>query len=230
MRGKPFPWGCPPLVWRNIPAYAGKTAESEIVSYAASEHPRVCGENRCSQAQFQTPRGTSPRMRGKRMLRNRRTSPRMRGKPTQSMATMKQGGNIPAYAGKTLRQVAAQVIHAEHPRVCGENPIRRVRLNPRGGTSPRMRGKPRYSGRPHSHRRNIPAYAGKTNAEEQKKKLEAEHPRVCGENFLADAVETFAPGTSPRMRGKRLHHSRVLLERGNIPAYAGKTSAHPPHQ
>ena len=25
MRGKPFLWGCLPSVWRNIPAYAGKT-------------------------------------------------------------------------------------------------------------------------------------------------------------------------------------------------------------
>ena len=64
---------------------------------------------------------------------------------------------------------------------------------------------------------------GKRNLRINYNETKSEHPRVCGENFLADAVETFAPGTSPRMRGKHLLINTCKLNKRNIPAYAGKT-------
>ena len=50
---------------RNIPAYAGKTEESQPERGIGTEHPRVCGENPEIGEMFQVARGTSPRMRGK---------------------------------------------------------------------------------------------------------------------------------------------------------------------
>ena len=75
-----------PLSFRNIPAHAGKTRVPSLAIASRTEHPRACGENthrdhRCSQA-----RGTSPRMRGKRLA---------------ACGTILRKWNIPAHAGKT---------------------------------------------------------------------------------------------------------------------------------
>ena len=71
--------------------------------------------------------------------------------------------------------------------------------------------------------RNIPAYAGKTRRGFLNLLVNAEHPRVCGENSEGKFTVTVARGTSPRMRGKRKKLSLGLATLRNIPAYAGKT-------
>ena len=131
------------------------------------EHPRVCGENHLLLRWPSTTTGISPRM---------------RGKPDSPFGGGVGGGNIPAYAGKTVRRRQCPQHWLEHPRVCGENwrsPRHRSRpggTSPRmrenlghatlsrvkGGTSPRMRGKPQADRSEVYPGRNIPAYAGKT--------------------------------------------------------------------
>ena len=71
---------------RNIPAYAGKTLAKISSAGRSEEHPRVCGENTVVDYCYAGRRGTSPRMRGKRIL------------PMVADTTRR---NIPAYAGKT---------------------------------------------------------------------------------------------------------------------------------
>ena len=86
----------------------------------------------------------------------------MRGKQIDDVEEVIHRGNIPAYAGKTWRAIATSKRQAEHPRVCGENPLGAYRLLNADGTSPRMRGKPMAEGADYLLQRNIPAYAGKT--------------------------------------------------------------------
>ena len=195
---------------RNIPAYAGKTFRCLIGVTSTAEHPRVCGENpQWMGAEYGTG-GTSPRMRGKRIL------------PHGGVAVNR---NIPAYAGKTLAFELRRAFSQEHPRVCGENLRKRVGIGRCPGTSPRMRGKPATS---HTHTksdRNIPAYAGKTLAGIRSRSTAAEHPRVCGENSFTQQPEIFPKGTSPRMRGKPTEVARAAQSVRNIPAYAGKTTS-----
>ena len=45
MRGKPAARAYQLLDVRITPAHAGKTVPGELVDYAASDHPRACGEN-----------------------------------------------------------------------------------------------------------------------------------------------------------------------------------------
>ena len=72
------------------------------------------------------------------------------------------GRNIPAYAGKTVRDPHMCFNAGEHPRVCGENNNYAAENASDLGTSPRMRGK-LFAETPEGLRlRNIPAYAGKT--------------------------------------------------------------------
>ena len=86
MRGKP------PNVAKNvfngglIPAYAGKTLTAYLDGGTYTAHPRVCGENLDRRNDAHHRPGSSPRM---------------RGKPVMRIARPMRRGLIPAYAGKT---------------------------------------------------------------------------------------------------------------------------------
>ena len=147
MRGKPSGHSEKTTRAGNIPAYAGKTPGSG------------CG---CPGGW-----GTSPRMRGKRLLNRPLPAPQ---------------GNIPAYAGKTVRDPHMCFNAGEHPRVCGENLHSEKCSHNIAGTSPRMRGKRKGATLISAERRNIPAYAGKTSGPMPQSSRAPEHPRVCGEN------------------------------------------------
>ena len=95
---------------RNIPVYAGKTLVTRGANYGSREHPRVCGENAGSMMAQESVGGTSPRMRGKRQ---------------PGLLLLPKPGNIPAYAGKTLTFTALVAPIKEHPRVCGENLVKK---------------------------------------------------------------------------------------------------------
>ena len=147
MRGKPAAGQIPPGFQRNIPAYAGKTLDHRRILTGSAEHPRVCGENVGCRPSRAATFGTSPRM---------------RGKPLCILSSLSITRNIPAYAGKTRRTNVIWPSLTEHPRVCGENSSSFVAIGLVSGTSPRMRGKLRFSNMFTWSDRNIPAYAGKT--------------------------------------------------------------------
>ena len=77
--------------------------------------------------------------------------------------------------------------------------------------------------------RNIPAYAGRTKTLKPVEELWAKHPRIRGENRHSPHCRASFRETSPHTRGKLQAAKKSLLEVGNIPAYAGKTPAHPPN-
>ena len=132
------------------------------------------------------------------------SSPRVRGKPAKTLQPLDVEGLIPACAGKTLPAYLMHLKRWAHPRVCGENPARRLALGRITGSSPRVRGK-------------LQAEATRVRATEA-------HPRVCGENTLLAPYVVFEGGSSPRVRGKREGSDRLPGEGGLIPACAGKTS------
>ena len=96
-------------------------------------------------------------------------------------------------------------------------------------TSPHTRGKPLNGISNGLRPRNIPAYAGKTFESSSRTVSPGKHPRIRGENYGAELPSAWAPETSPHTRGKLQAAKKSLLEVGNIPAYAGKTPAHPPN-
>ena len=108
VRGKPEGDRPRPRPRRLIPACAGKTRGMRRRRRCAAAHPRVCGENVSDDIRFNPGFGSSPRVRGKRRLREGRWS---------------RGRLIPACAGKTLRTPTAAARTTAHPRVCGENMI-----------------------------------------------------------------------------------------------------------
>ena len=91
-----------------------------------SAHPRVGGENVTATSRLHSPRGSSPRGRGK--LLHARDRPGF-------------GRLIPAWAGKTIFVALYQNNETAHPRVGGENGVDFNEADVIGGSSPRGRGK-----------------------------------------------------------------------------------------
>ena len=194
---------------RLIPARAGKTGPHLRAHPHRPAHPRACGENALTIVVSAVTVGSSPRVRGKRVM---------------WCARMKRLGLIPARAGKTGGGRCRAPAGRAHPRACGENCIAFLMFTAPLGSSPRVRGK-RVPGHPHlAPARLIPARAGKTTWATRGSSRRWAHPRAYGENGGARADGPHEPGSSPRVRGKR---PRGLAHRdscGLIPARAGKTA------
>ena len=125
MRGTLSLSSMPFICVRIIPAYAGNTSAKPPARQMCTDHPRVCGEHWSIMVHMVHGGGSSPRMRGTRLLA-------LRGQGIDRI--------IPAYAGNTL---AGQPLHSagtDHPRVCGEHIPEMNRKGYVEGSSPRMRG------------------------------------------------------------------------------------------
>ena len=208
VRGKPAsPATC---TWERglIPACAGKTGSPSARPGLWAAHPRVCGENITQVSPVMSSKGSSPRVRGKRV---------------HSQKFIKAVRLIPACAGKTPRRRARRRPGGAHPRVCGENMS--LGRYPHGGpgSSPRVRGKHLPSALPHRPVRLIPACAGKTRLDAHPSSSRRAHPRVCGENVSPRRAACARTGSSPRVRGKRRRCPAARQRPGLIPACAGKT-------
>ena len=140
------------------------------------------------------------------------------------MAILAADRNIPAHAGKTAAYRAGVPELTEHPRARGENWTWIPQKPGARGTSPRTRGKLVAFTHPIPGLRNIPAHAGKTSVSSAKPPATGEHPRARGENPRCCRRGANRSGTSPRTRGKLLHHPNGPQQARNIPAHAGKTA------
>ena len=192
MRGTPDTIDHIPNAVGIIPAYAGNTHTQIENELLRGDHPRVCGEHRLIGGRRRGAVGSSPRMRGTRMLH-------ADGREVR--------GIIPAYAGNTRGHVGVANENADHPRVCGEH----LRVWPHScgewGSSPRMRGtlQPQLLVRPRPG--IIPAYAGNTRRVPLISPPRWDHPRVCGEHEYSMLSGDAAAGSSPRMRGTPIRAS-----------------------
>ena len=172
-----------------IPAHAGKTRCLSRSTKCLRAHPRSRGENNRNSRQFLPVYGSSPLT---------------RGKPNDHRDQRREGGLIPAHAGKTCRR--------------GEVP-------PRGfGSSPLTRGKPRRGDRPRARCGLIPAHAGKTTTSASSPSSRPAHPRSRGENLEQSTGAIEAVGSSPLTRGKRAGQRGPPGLPRLIPAHAGKTA------
>ena len=148
----------------------------------------------------------------------------MRGKPRRLQRHGLQARFIPAHAGKTDPAGNGAPTFRVHPRACGENHGTWSRVSAVNGSSPRMRGKLATTVSGVTHRRFIPAHAGKTLVREGGGGWDAVHPRACGENPGGAGSRRAVRGSSPRMRGKLRGLRRRPGQGRFIPAHAGKTA------
>ena len=193
---------------RLIPACAGKTVWVCAAVFGIPAYPRVCGENHSNSNDVVFSFGSSPRVRGKRVMCGSIFGP---------------NGLIPACAGKTSRLSFIRTRHQAHPRVCGENIRARDARAIGWGSSPRVRGKQTTSLSVRSKTGLIPACAGKTLPPRRRTHPQRAHPRVCGENRGKARNYGALAGSSPRVRGKLPAGCEAGIVVRLIPACAGKT-------
>ena len=114
----------------------------------------------------------------------------------------------------------------DHPRGCGEHPIRIVFPVGFPGSSPRMRGARRWPADSCAHPRIIPADAGSTWNSVLRTSVSKDHPRGCGEHVVMSPSFSPFSGSSPRMRGAPIPFPRIPFPHRIIPADAGSTETH----
>ena len=134
---------------------------------------------------------------------------------------------IPACAGNAGQPGGRQAPEPVHPRVCGERSTLRAAATVATGSSPRVRGTPRGTGRGGSARRFIPACAGNAASARCGHRCAPVHPRVCGERQQQAGTQQPISGSSPRVRGTQQF---VQAEAGSlrfIPACAGNATDPP---
>ena len=195
------------LVRRSIPACAGEPESSTPAPSSARVYPRVCGGTSVVGCGRGVAIGLSPRVRGNRLLRERRALQRR---------------SIPACAGEP-RQIELSVLAWRvYPRVCGGTSEWEIAGEPWQGLSPRVRGNrdggiyTRYS---HG---SIPACAGEPCLDGIGPIPAGVYPRVCGGTPPFARCACVNWGLSPRVRGN-LFGVLVWIEvRGSIPACAGE--------
>ena len=108
------------------PHMRGKVLDGGRPRTLSRDHPRTCGEKENAEAMRVQFQGSPPRMRGKGPV-NRRTG--------------KKPGITPACAGKSLRLPSPAGWAEDHPRMCGEKPLKVWLASSIPGSPPRMRGK-----------------------------------------------------------------------------------------
>ena len=193
---------------RIIPAHAGQTRHHQTCRRPRPDHPRACGANKRSVDLQGSGVGSSPRMRGKHDV---------------SKGARQRRRIIPAHAGQTPSWGCRCLPWSDHPRACGANFKTWVKQTENHGSSPRMRGKRVRARASATRARIIPAHAGQTHRMQRGFMAGPDHPRACGANVHTAYQLRFPAGSSPRMRGKRLH-DRCHRQRGRIiPAHAGQT-------
>ena len=135
---------------------------------------------------------------------------------------------IPAHAGKMPGLTTASSSPQAHPRSRGENTHGAPTAFSDPGSSPLTRGKFRRDRRARARVRLIPAHAGKIGPATRTRRRSRAHPRSRGENLNLGVERIEIRGSSPLTRGKFTARRGHRLERGLIPAHAGKIPAPAP--
>ena len=148
----------------------------------------------------------------------------MRGKEIPAARQAADQGITPAYAGKSYTQLFLATTARDHPRVCGEKAVSHCSGVGSKGSPPRMRGKGLHRQTTHRRYRITPACAGKSKELRLVLHDQRDHPRVCGEKDLQNAVLGGNLGSPPRVRGKGVQPCNQWVGVGITPACAGKSS------
>ena len=133
------------------------------------------------------------------------SSPHVRGAHKDGVIHNAELGIIPACAGSTVRTEHKHLGTGDHPRMCGEHPPKPRILLRTQGSSPHVRGA-RWRASHLDYRQGIiPACAGSTSVHRRVHCCDRDHPRMCGEHVGYHFSPAVSLGSSPHVRGARLH-------------------------
>ena len=147
----------------------------------------------------------------------------MRGTELVSDGRLHRIGIIPAHAGNSRYFRSCRRCNRDHPRACGEQIESATAGIAFLGSSPRMRGTAASVIVASAVSGIIPAHAGNRRCHQCAIRASRDHPRACGEQWIAHIRLHAFLGSSPRMRGTGL----VIFDDAKrcriIPAHAGNS-------
>ena len=193
---------------RIIPARAGSTWTRSSSWTTGRDHPRSCGEHNDPSDGSNVASGSSPLVRGARLVAvsfevpfEPGSSPLVRGALPCPDLRRQAGGIIPARAGSTGSTTSTERGRRDHPRSCGEHGPRAGACSLPTGSSPLVRGALICIIRHTRFCRIIPARAGSTALSRIIDFLPRDHPRSCGEHSSLLISSLCVGGSSPLVRG-----------------------------
>ena len=135
---------------------------------------------------------------------------------------MAASGITPAWAGKSFSPCPEGNIFEDHPRMGGEKLKATLNFTATAGSPPHGRGK---AAQMHTNCGSVgitPAWAGKREKLQHRRRCAQDHPRMGGEKYKDMQVDHFKPGSPPHGRGKVEGLNFDELRTGITPAWAGK--------
>ena len=195
-----------------IPAYAGSTSGSRMLSARGADHPRIRGEHSHSIVKPSERGGSSPHTRGAPQSRRRPSCrsgiiPAYAGSTHHLSSRRITTGIIPAYAGSTMTSELNSRLVRDHPRIRGEHTFHSCTTSYGPGSSPHTRGARRLDAEHHHRIGIIPAYAGSTASPRFGLCWGWDHPRIRGEHSGVSWIVKNGTGSSPHTRGAHPHCS-----------------------
>ena len=172
--------------FRITPACAGNRNFMILLRLLSLDHPRVCGEQTDTPADWLQCEGSPPRV---------------RGTDKGCRVVMNELGITPACAGNRNRRRLKLRGEEDHPRVCGEQRGGRADRCPGYGSPPRVRGTGGASASVCSGLGITPACAGNSKIDLNFHGFLRDHPRVCGEQVPRQNILLRLHGSPPRVRG-----------------------------
>ena len=158
---------------RITPACAGNRIQFAHRNDHTKDHPRVCGEQTTRPWTMRATKGSPPRVRGT--------------DEAEEVHTSKEG-ITPACAGNRYLTKPRYLLSWDHPRVCGEQVENAWLDMPAAGSPPRVRGTAMVVLALACPRRITPACAGNRLLLRLHRRLDLDHPRVCGEQTPRDTL------------------------------------------
>ena len=239
------------LAWplRIIPARAGPTGPTATKAATRPDHPRSCGANLFARVQISDIRGSSPLVRGQPtpvstsfffgadhprscgancvswrvVVCTSGSSPLVRGQHLAYLLKSNEWRIIPARAGPTKGLTVFCKHNTDHPRSCGANAVCDIGCKRCCGSSPLVRGQPRFARAFQKCERIIPARAGPTGFSVPACGYDQDHPRSCGANRTFVIAVIGVRGSSPLVRGQLNAQTATSVYTRIIPARAGPT-------
>ena len=149
--------------------------------------------------------------------------PHARGRPERDHRPLGVVRITPACAGKTVRTASLSLDLSDHPRMRGEDALRRHNDMSNQGSPPHARGRRRGPTSGAARWGITPACAGKTRRPRSERGHLPDHPRMRGEDVWLVGWWFFFGGSPPHARGRRVARPPHPRPARITPACAGKT-------
>ena len=150
--------------------------------------------------------------------------PRVWGKARTECFFARMYRITPTCVGKRNILLVLRILCEDHPHVCGEKPIQLSSIVSFSGSPPRVWGKVQSDCTFTKSSGITPTCVGKSKSDSHISSQIEDHPHVCGEKPLRQALLMLPVGSPPRVWGKEKSIATFSSDHGITPTCVGKSA------